>query len=60
MFHTVILRRAAVILSTRAGRPWTLGHLRPEIKRVLRTIGHPGNSRHDLRKNAVHNLLLSG
>jgi hypothetical protein len=55
-----IPRRALVIFTTKTGRPWKLDHLRHEIKRVLTAIGHPGYSRHGLRKNAVNNLLEAG
>ena len=55
-----IPRRALVIFTTRTGRPWKPDHLRHEIRRVLTAIGHPGYSRHGLRKNAVNNLLEAG
>lgn len=55
-----IPRRAAVILTTRTGRPWTPNNLQHEISKLLATVGFYGYSRHGLRKNAVNELLEAG
>jgi integrase len=53
-------RRAAVILTTRTGRPWRADHLRPELARVVRELGFPGYSFHGLRKRTGALLAEAG
>lgn len=53
-------KRAAVILTTQTGRPWTQSNVQHEIMNLMEEIGFKGYSRHGLRKNAVNNLLEAG
>lgn len=53
-------RRAAVILTTRTGRPWKLDHMRHEINETVAACGFPGYSFHGLRKNAARNMAEAG
>ncbi len=52
--------RAAVIATTRTGRPWRADHLRPELARVVRDLGYPGYSFHGLRKRTGRLLAEAG
>jgi integrase len=53
-------RTAAVMFTTSTGRPWQPHNIRRVIREHMRAIGHPGYSRHGLRKNAVNALLEAG
>jgi integrase len=53
-------RRAAVILTTKTGRPWRGDHLRPEIAAAVAALGYPGYSFHGLRKRTGKLLAEAG
>ena len=55
-----IPKRAAVILTTRSGRPWKQTHYEHEVAKLVKACGLTGYSLHGLRKNATENLFEAG
>jgi integrase len=53
-------RKAAVILTSKTGRPWRADHFRPELARAVADLGFPGYSYHGLRKLAGKRLADAG
>ena len=53
-------RRAAVILTSPQGRPWTAAHLTREMSKRLRALGLPEITVHGLRKLAAARLAEAG
>lgn len=55
-----IPRRAAVILTTRTGRPWSARYLQIELAETVRAAGYEGYSAHGLRHTAAARLAEHG
>ena len=53
-------RKAAVIATTKTGRPWRGDHLRPELQRAVEALGYRGYSFHGLRHRTVKLLADAG
>ena len=53
-------RKHIVIFTTKSGKPWTLGHLRHEVTRILEECGHTGYSLHGLRSKQSQRLHAAG
>lgn len=53
-------RRAAVILTRPDGQPWKIDHLRHEVARIVKLLGHEAYSVHGWRKNACVFLAEAG
>lgn len=53
-------RRAAVILATKTGVPWSRDHLCHEVTEAVRALGFDGYSFHGLRKLAGKSLAEAG
>jgi integrase len=53
-------RKAAVICTTKTGRPWREDHLRPELQRQVEALAYRGYSFHGLRHRTGYLLAEAG
>jgi integrase len=53
-------KKAAVIATTKTGRPWRPDHLRPELQRAVEALGYRGYSFHGLRHRTGMLLAEAG